>query len=87
MKKYLQFTLLALMLSGCSNTQRPEYFQDKLKSMLNINSSIGAGIGYHNKLFNGPMFSNERLYQQLNGMPDSQVTYQQFKKVRSKYGL
>jgi len=55
--------------------------------MLNINSSIGAGIGYHNKLFNGPMFSNERLYQQLNGMPDSQVTYQQFKKVRSKYGL
>ena len=55
--------------------------------MLNINSQIGACVGYNSRLFNGVMFRNERLYQQLNGMPNSRTSFQQIKKIRSKYGL
>lgn len=59
----------------------------KLDGMIGINSQIGSMIGYNNKLLNSSLFYKERLYQQLNGMPNSQVTFQQFKKVRSKYRL
>lgn len=79
---------IVITIIGCSNIpQRPEYFQQKLNKIIKMDNQLGSMIGYHNRLLNSPMFINERLYQQLNGIPNSQISYQQFKKIESKYGL
>jgi len=76
------------MISGCSGSvPRSEFFDNKLKKMIGINSQIGSCVGYNSRLFNGPAFTNERLFQQLNGLANSRITFQQFNKIKSQYGL
>ncbi len=79
--------LLLVVISSCNMPARPEYFNDKLKHLINMDNQIGAMVEYNNQRFNSPAYINERLYQQFNGMPTTQLNFQVFKKIKSKYGI
>ena len=79
--------LFLLMISSCNTTARPEYFNNKLNNIHKMNNQLGATIGYNTHKFNSPMYLNERLYQQFNGIPNNQLNFQTFQKIKSKYDL
>jgi uncharacterized membrane protein len=84
---------LVLCVIGCVSDGKllfkseQELIQSKLNRVIQLDGQLGAVLGYNTKRFNGPEFNSERLFQQFNGIPQTQVQVQQFKKIRGKYGL
>lgn len=62
--------LLAITILGCNIQPRPEYFNNKLKAMINMNNQTGAIIGYNIQNINSPY--------QIGNIPNNQLTWMQW---------
>lgn len=64
-----------------------DLIQSKLNRVIQMDGQLGAVLGYNTNRFNSPVWDGAKLFQQFNGIPQTQVQVQQFKKVRGQFGL
>ena len=87
MKKYL--CVICLLLAGCSATNKTASykfnttFYPNLHPMISMNNSVGAIVGYQMSLPHELPVIPQYI---TTPIPQTQIQYQQYKKINSKLG-